>query len=142
MLRPKRIILHCSDTEDAGTVSWQAIRKYHMEVKGWNDIGYHFGVEKIGDRYEILAGRMLDVKGAHCEGENYDSIGICFVGKFDEQPPPLQQFILGVQLTRALCSVLGIMASNIFPHRAFNSGKTCPGLKFDMGEFIKQLNPY
>ena len=138
-MRPTRIILHCSDTKDSGTVSWGAIRKYHKEVKGWKDIGYHIGLEKIDDYYEILLGRMLNEQGAHCEGHNIDSIGICFVGQFDDTPPPDMQWLTGVRLVDWLLSIFNLTHNDVYGHREFNPNKSCPGKMFDLDKFRSQL---
>ena len=41
------IMIHHSATEDSQTLSWQAIRRFHMTDPEhlWADIGYHAGVE-------------------------------------------------------------------------------------------------
>ena len=83
------LVVHHSLTADSGTVSWQAIRRYHTETNGWRAIGYHLGVEQIGDRYEMLAGRPLTFSAAAAKEQRMNHIGIhvCFVGNFDERPP-------------------------------------------------------
>jgi hypothetical protein len=140
-MKPTRIILHCSDTADSGTVSWEAIRKFHVEQRGWADVGYHYGVELIGDRYAILKGRPADQIGAHCRGQNHDSLGVCFVGKFDapECAPPAAQWSLGLTLVRQLCAGHGIPFSRVYGHRDFDPHKTCPGLAFDLARFRADL---
>lgn len=130
--------MHHSLTEDSGTLSWQAIRRYHMFTNGWRDIGYHFGVELVGGEYEILAGRMVNEPGAHTAGQNHDSIGVCLVGNFDLGPPPPEQWALAVRLCRGLRSVAGIPASQIFGHRDF-AAKTCPGKYFDLERFRRDV---
>ncbi len=139
-MKPKRIILHHSLTSDSQTVSWNAIRKYHIETNGWKEIGYHAGLELVGDHYEIFTGRMMNEKGAHCEGQNYDSIGICFVGNFDISEPPPEQWNVGVKLVACLCDILSIPPSMIFGHNDFNPAKSCPGTKFFTYGFIKQVS--
>jgi len=133
---PKRVIMHCSDTKDSGTVSWDAIRRYHIEVNGWSDIGYHYGVELVGDQYLWMPGRPEVTIGAHCRGENHDSIGVCLVGKFDAEPPPDPQLASAAELVARICWSWYIdPATQIFCHRDFDRKKTCPGRMFDLDRF-------
>jgi hypothetical protein len=140
-MRPEKIILHHSSTKDSGTVSWNAIRRYHVNVLGWTDIGYHFGIEFVADpgdpkgSFEILTGRTLDKAGAHTTGQNLLSIGICFVGNFDDAPPPAEQWKQGVRLVKWLCRHFGITQAKIFGHREVAAGRTCPGKMFDLDRF-------
>jgi hypothetical protein len=146
-MTPTEIILHHSATKDSGTVSWNAIRRYHINECCWSDIGYHFGIERIDDTgspddsFEILVGRMPDEVGAHTTGENSRSIGICFVGNFDNEPPPEAQWNQGVRLVRWLCKEFGILFSNIYGHRSF-AHKTCPGTQFDVEKFKKDVEAF
>ena len=141
---PTKIILHHSATKDSGTVSWNAIRRYHMNDCAWDDIGYHFGIEYITDNgdpagsYEILMGRMPDVTGAHTTGQNSMALGICFVGNFDEAPPPIKQWKQGLKLVKWICREWGITPFHVYGHRQF-ANKTCPGTMFDVDQFIREL---
>lgn len=132
------IILHHSLTKDSKTVSWQAIRRYHKDQLGWSDIGYHFGIEKINNTYEILIGRTIDVIGAHAKGYNKHSIGICFVGNFDYKPPSLDQLSAGLKLVKSLCKQFKIDVDKVYGHCKVST-KTCPGSHFDISGFRSDL---
>jgi len=140
-MKPEYIIIHHSLTEDSGTVSWNAIRRYHVGKLGWRAIGYHFGIERVGNTYEIIMGRMPTEPGAHCRqsGMNYKSLGICLIGNFDKAPPPLGQWRKAVQLVRALVQVFRIPHERILPHNYLAHYKSCPGRMFDIDDFIEAV---
>lgn len=127
----KKIMLHCSDTEDSGTVSWGAIRRYHREVKGWHDIGYHAGVELVGTNYEALIGRSLKEPGAHCPeaGMNHLAIGVCLVGQFEKTPPPPEQIECARdRVILPFFEAFGIGPKDIVFHNEYAPWRrTCPG---------------
>ena len=127
-------MIHHSFTVDSNTVSWSAIRKYHMSM-GWADIGYHFGVEWAGMEYEALVGRSLDMPGAHCKegGMNNSAIGICVIGNYDLVAP--NPFAINVLIRRLLIPLsrqwkISLDAAHILFHREYATYKTCPGSLF------------
>ena len=60
------------------------IRKWHTD-KGWRDVGYHYVIKRSG---LVENGRALSEVGAHCEGQNANSIGICIVGGVNRANAP------------------------------------------------------
>ena len=131
---PKYIIVHCSATEDSGTASWEAIREFHTEVRGWRDIGYHYGVEEYDGEFVFLRGRKPFDMGAHCvaAGRNHDSIGLCVVGDYDEEPPEPEKYAVVVAILTSLCFIFQIPPENVRGHCEFEEAKTCPGLMWDL----------
>lgn len=137
-MKPEYIILHHSLTKDSGTVSWQAIRRYHVQECRWEDIGYHFGLERVKGDVEVLCGRPLNIQGAHCLGMNRRSLGVCFVGNYDEVSVPHEMWQRGLKLVKGLCDVANIPIANVRGHRDY-AKKTCPGLQFSVDQFRKDL---
>lgn len=122
---PKRIIVHCSASPDGKNISVDEIKQWHLE-KGFNDIGYHYVITTDGKVHE---GRSLLLEGAHCEGANFDSIGICIVGNtrfYASQLASLRTLVLG------LCWQNKIPQWEVHGHYLFPSaikqGKTCPNI--------------
>jgi len=148
---PRKIILHHSLTKDSGTVSWGAIRRYHVTPEddhsifpdgglGMRDIGYHAGVELVQSGpelyYEVLMGRPWDAPGGHTKGQNQTSLGICFIGDFDIREPPEGQLIAGARIVALWMRLFAIPIGEIYRHADFAS-KSCPGKMFDLPGFKK-----
>jgi len=136
-MKLNKIILHHSLTKDSDTVSWGAIRNFHIVDNKYFDIGYHFGIEKLRGQTEILLGRILNKRGAHCKGSNTGSIGICFVGNFDIISPPKESWDAGIKLVKFLISEYEI--DEVVGHTETNPQKTCPGKLFNLNKFRKEV---
>lgn len=80
-VRPRTdfIVIHCSATDDSLDIGAAEIRKWHL-AKEWADIGYHYVIRRDGT---IENGREDELTGAHVEGYNSRSLGICLVGGVD-----------------------------------------------------------
>ena len=61
----------------------RAIQAFHMDGRGWDDIGYNFAIDRFGRIWEGRAGGInLAVIGAHALGANYEGTGIVALGDF------------------------------------------------------------
>ncbi len=78
------IVVHCTATLEWRPFDVAAIRAMHKD-RGWSDIGYH---KLLGIYGEIWDGRPEGLIGAHVQGHNANSIGVCYVGGigFDGKP--------------------------------------------------------
>jgi len=62
---------------------------YHIDGRGWCDIGYNFVVDKWGNIYEGRADSMTQpVIGVHTGGFNTGSVGVSMLGTFSTVNPP------------------------------------------------------
>ena len=126
----KKIIVHCSDSDNPKHDTINVIRQWH-KLLGWDDVGYHFFIRKSG---EIQKGRQLYFEGAHCLGENHDSVGICLSGRKEFKE---KQFKSCALLIHDLVDVLGWNMHGrewidvVFPHNHFNKHKTCPNFPIE-----------
>jgi len=141
-MRPiKEIIIHCSDStfgDEKQIRSWHTMPK--PQGRGWKDIGYHWVIlnGQIVPKADyipgmdglIQAGRPEAEIGAHCEGHNADSIGICLVGV--DKFTPHQMEALYTFLRTAIMAKYKLPVSAIIGHCETDTGKaqgkTCPNM--------------
>jgi len=86
-MRPlNEIIVHCTATRpkwmEAGSTSQKVaeVRRWHMQDRGWSDIGYHFLIDRDGT---VAHGRDIARVGAHTQGRNTGTIGVSLFGGFE-----------------------------------------------------------
>ena len=121
-----KIIVHCSATREGENFDVAEIRKWHVEGRGWSDIGYHFYIDLYG---EIHKGRDISKIGAHCKGHNRNSIGICYCGgvEADGKTPKDTRLECQKESLIAVLRTLKAMYPNavIHSHNDF-ANKACP----------------
>lgn len=81
------VIIHHTVTPECNTKTEcvsrvESIRSYHMDINGWHDIGYSFLIGGDGNVYE---GSGWNREGAHTYGWNKKSVGIAFIGNFQDK---------------------------------------------------------
>jgi N-acetylmuramoyl-L-alanine amidase len=108
------IVVHCSASQPKAKVDASVIDRWHRE-RGFLMIGYHIVVLRDGT---VQTGRETDQPGAHAEGFNNKSIGICLVGGVNEKLQPennftpeqfdrLKQLIVSLRVKFTKAEVLG-----------------------------------
>ena len=125
------IVIHCSDVPPGVRSSAEDIDNWHKQRvtrngTHWKGIGYHFVVRREGT---VETGRKLEEVGAHCDGHNKYSIGICYEGGQDypghhadtrtpEQVKAMRKLVEQMHAKFPKAVILG--------HRDLDSGKKCP----------------
>lgn len=84
MRQIKYIVLHCSATKEGVPFGIEDIDRWHRQ-RGFRKVGYHYVIEIDG---EIRKGRDIAEIGAHVQGSNANSIGICYIGGLDADGNP------------------------------------------------------
>ena len=84
MRKIDKIILHCTATPEGREVTVADVTAWHKE-RGFRTIGYHYLVYLDGT---VVRGRREEEIGAHCLGQNAESIGVCYVGGLDSRGKP------------------------------------------------------
>lgn len=123
----KRIIIHHSAGTDRESLQWDNILEYHTKGREWRDIAYHFLVENVEGAVICIAGRPLNTTGAHATGHNHDSIGICFVGNYENDEFTREMMEEAIyRIIVPCCDIFGIDPENIIGHRD-TKPTICPG---------------
>lgn len=117
------IIVHCTGTEAGKDIKAKAIKEYHVNVKGWRNIGYHYVVDLDGT---IESGRPISQPGAHCPGHNAHSIGVAYVGGLKNGKPadtrtPEQK----ATLLKLITKLIIVYRCDVHGHREF-ARRDCP----------------
>ena len=132
-----KIIVHCSATREGQDIPVETIKKWHVEGRGWSDIGYHFYVELDGT---IKKGRDIQKIGAHCSKNNRSSIGICYCGGVEadgKTPKDTRTESQKESLLNVLKTLKAMFPdSTIYSHNEF-ANKACPS--FDATNEYKDL---
>lgn len=121
-----RLILHHSACSNCTA---EQIHQWHLN-NGWEGAGYHFLVRKDGNVYRL---RPEEFIGAHAYGSNYNSIGICAEGNFENETMPEAQKNSLIELVSYLKGKYGI--SKVLKHSDVNN-TACPGKNYPFNEIV------
>lgn len=140
------IVIHCSATRPewmAGRTTKEKvseIRRWHIEDRGWKDIGYHWLIDRDGTIYR---GRAENVIGAHVSGHNAGTIGVCLLGGFGSsekdgfekhytryQASALRRLLVDIGLRTKIEKITG--------HNQYDNKRACPG--FYVPAWLKEAN--
>ena len=128
------ITLHCADTRP----EWMAgrplvekvaeIRRWHVQERGWRDIGYHWVIDRDGT---VAPGRLETEIGAHVEGHNRGTIGVCLLGGYGAKADdPFEKSFTPAQAAavRRLINEINARAAirKVSGHNDY-AAKACPG---------------
>ena len=93
-----RVFLHCSASDNPEHDNIDVVRGWHVDDKGWDDVGYHYFIRRDGT---LEAGRPLEKSPAAQIGNNAGTVAICLHGLMRER------------FTKAQYRTLMILASDI-----------------------------
>ena len=132
----REIILHCSATRSdwLGASSLAAkraeIRRWHMQDRGWRNIGYHWLIDYDGQR---AAGRPETDIGAHVVDHNRGTIGICLIGGHGADADDQFGDHFTTPQARTLRALIGDIRSRTQIERVTGhndyAAKACPGFR-------------
>lgn len=132
----KLIIIHCAATPPSADIGRAEIDKWHRQ-KGWFEIGYHFVIRRNG---KVETGRELMEVGAHAEGYNSVSVGVCLVGGVNEKNIPEANFT-EAQWTALIALIKNLKAkfpgAKIIGHNEV-AKKACPS--FNVQKWLRTVN--
>lgn len=139
-------IVHCTATRPDWWASRSTsqkvkeIRRWHVEDRGWSDIGYHYLIDRDGT---VALGRSMERDGAHVQGHNAGTIGISlFGGHGSSENDPFEANFTPEQ-DKALRELLADLKqkygfTKVTGHNEY-AAKACPG--FNVGRWYAGKTP-
>ena len=115
------IFIHHSATP-RDTTEHDAVKRYHIEERGWSDIGYHYTIDYAG---VVRKGRKDNTVGAHVKNHNKKSLGICLFGNFENENPSKQQIDALIPLLQELQKKYKVPAGHILAHKDKGNTDCC-----------------
>lgn len=138
--RTDYIVVHCADTYPDMDIGAREINRWHLE-RGWLKIGYHLVIRRDGT---VENGRGLNQVGAHAQGYNDRSIGICLVGgksRTDDGPEDNFTEDQMLSLKENIESLLELYPDvKVIGHNEISS-KACPCFDVDAWWAVHSLFP-
>ena len=125
--KPNKIIWHHSADPDTG-LQLSKINVAHKN-RGFRKsslgfyVGYHWLIEHNG---LVIQCREEGVMGAHDQGENFGSIGVCLAGHFNSRKPTKAQEKATGKLVKEIMKRWSIRVTRLEPHR-WGDPTDCPG---------------
>lgn len=117
------IVVHCSASDDGQDIGRDEIKAMHL-ARGFADVGYHYIIRRNG---VIEIGRLEEVMGAHAEGYNAASLGVCLVGGVEADDKLRAEFNFTRSQMRALEGLL-IDLTKRFPKAEIRGHKDLPNV--------------
>ncbi len=130
---PRMLTVHHTVTPNNDSMSMPArmrqIQAFHIDGRGWCDVGYHF---LIGQDGKVYQGRVENIIGAHASNANTNNVGISFIGDFTSKVPPDNMLNAAARVMKAMSRTYGIALNRtqVKGHRQVGTTATsCPGQK-------------
>ena len=140
---------------EATAAFWEKVRTWHVQGRDFGDIGYHFGIDRVGRVWQL---RPLEFRGAHvrdgdrpphwCQGNEYHgqwqytpsplpmtngryewndhNIGVVSIGNFDKQDPTPAQKQKIAEFGSLLRTHYSISIDRCYTHQELVA-ELCPG---------------
>lgn len=139
------IVIHHSGSDKS---SPQSMRHWHMQGRGWDELGYHFVIGNgvnYGDGQVFVGARWNQQKhGAHCKTPdnhyNDHGVGICLIGDLEKHPPTAKQLASLAKLTSFLTGKCNISRNRVLTHGGVTHKTACPGRHFRLASVLSQMN--
>lgn len=130
-----KIIIHHSASKQISVSKYvDILYNQHVVINGWNHIGYHYIIDAFGSVKNTCP---VSFFGAHCFGQNKDSIGVCFVGNYNRDVVTNSMMAAFRRLQIELELLFGELA--LQPHCSYRN-TLCPG-KYILEYFDSKFAP-